>query len=417
MKYIIKLQFSLLFLCSSLSSASTPSMMNASAKPQLFMMETDTSLEKKETQNESISNNPITILPNPALATIKTPSAETTPTTPSENAPTLLMASQTTPSTEKKDEMGNLEKKDETTTTQSEKEPMLTNDSSTEKVESTETDNEKKETIQEESSTEPLDENVSADENPLLNNNASDTSDEEKISTENQTPTEESSEKNTEVMDNETENQTISESENDVEDAVIEEKEIIVMNSTNSKIAIYGQNNEENEICIAQHLGPIAKIVIPSTISHLRVLSEDPSYIETPESIIENSNLSIIGIQDTNDYDAQEKTLQILSLKEESEQGLIVYNTTTKTQQIKAVYPDDASFFYTPKIYYTIPALSARFMTLPIFNQKGKQTRIHVTLDHSKKKVLIPAGTHNTICALYQEDGLIMIDNITEHFM
>ncbi len=422
MKHIITLQISLLVLCTSLSSAATPSMVNPSGKTPLFMMGSNTSNEKTSTPAPEASSTSITILPNPAIAMATQPLAENDSiNTPA--APTALMTNTEVPPTETTP-AEILEKKDEISSTSNSENPN--NETTSIEKQTNEPKNEAvSETTQEKEATpEPMlttiteesqPSETTADSNPSKKELTLPTESENKA--DNQIESEEPTEKTEESITNNNEDQMALEPEEVVEEIIVEEKEIIVMNSTGQKIAIYGQDSQDHEICIAQHLGPIAKIVIPTTIHYLRVACNNPSYIETAESIIENNNLSIIGIQNTNDYDATENTLQIISLKEESEQGLVIYNTTTKNQKIKAVYPDDASFFYTPKIYYTIPALSARFMTLPIFNQKGIQTKVHLTLDHSKKKISIPAGTAHTICAIYQEDGIVMIDNITEHFM
>ena len=194
----------------------------------------------------------------------------------------------------------------------------------------------------------------------------------------------------------------------------ITEEEIIIMNSTEQSIAIYGRDKDNNETCIAQNIGTIAQIIVPSSMKQLKIQQEKPG-AELLDATIDNKDISILVVQKNNDPDKAEE-LTLLPIVKQSEQGVMMYNTTTKDQQVKAMYPKDAVFFYTPTIYYTIPALSARFMTLPIMNKKGMQKTVYLTIPHSKKKIIIPASTQETICVLYSEDDFVMIDDVTESF-
>jgi hypothetical protein len=423
----IKHLASILFLYNSLHGAVTPGLGAPSLKPSLFMTNTETpepatpplpaaptsTVQPAQTDSsQSASANtpsnptPTTETPAPSLSTVNSPveapMGEPTPVINPVAMPTATMASLLT-----------------TPTAQTQPAPMTMPEPEQNPIKQPDMGEANKPSMAETSSTpstpqEPMpmfmpimpptpEANPAAIEPAVGKENE----DKDKTSTENEI------EEPEESMEDETPEEDVE--ENDAEEEITTTNPVIVMNSTERNITVYAQI-KDNEVCLAKNLGPISQILVPSSASHLRIEAHNWKSYTSISGIIENDGLSIIAVQHGTDFDAERKELEISSIKQESEQAVLVYNTTTQDQQVKIVYPEDATFFYTPKIYYTIPALSARFMTLPIFNQKGIVKKVYAALPHSKKKIYIPASTEQSICVIYQEDNMVMLDNITEHF-
>ncbi len=230
---------------------------------------------------------------------------------------------------------------------------------------------------------------------PMINNMVSDqTTPEKTIMPEENADEDQENNENIEEIEEEIPNQTI-----------------ILMNSTGELLTVYGQIQGE-ETCLAQNLGPIAQIVIPGSTEILRFSNQDESASEQ----IENNDLTILTIQTSSHPDATEKIYVITSIQEQSEQGVMIYNTTTEDQEVKATYPHESTFFYTPRLYYKIPALSVRFMTLPTINKKGNFSDIHLSLSHSHHKIIIKNSTDEKMCVIYKDDTMTRMDDITADF-
>lgn len=208
------------------------------------------------------------------------------------------------------------------------------------------------------------------------------------------------------------ENQEINNTIDADESMMVEDKVIVVMNATGAPLSIYGQYND-TETCLAKNLDVITKIIVPGHIEMLRIKQADTSSRTT---LIPTENLSILTISASTDPDTAERALNLHSIEPEEERTLILYNASTNTQIIKVSFPDDASFFSTPHVYYNLPPLSVRTVTVPSFNKNNNPHKLHIGLPHSRKKLHIKPNIQTISCVVYEQDNVVMIDNISDDF-
>ena len=215
-------------------------------------------------------------------------------------------------------------------------------------------------------------------------------------------------------------------------------QEITIMNGTHQKITIYSINAMHQETILASEVGPIAKIIIPQGTTDLKVTVKKTNDIEelmdvqdsmndmrdankastgneTFEATIQLQDFSILGIQHKMNMDDIHHSIEILPIKQEIQRGVVVYNTTHEHQLIKISYPDEITFFFTPKVYYSVPPFSAEFFTLPCMNKKHKRTRIHVSIQNGTKH-LINKDNEESLFVIHGTEDDVFMDNVTEDF-